>query len=768
MDRSTQDTSPSQSLLSQDSQENKQNMSAISPPSENDAQKDFIQTTPFQVSDEFSMEGLENCNLPDFQPMIIIKKEENRTPEEVNEELIYKKRLIETLKKEVTELEVKQEPEDQSSLNSGYLGVNNVVTQLGSVEDPITIESDDDEYLSTIADVIDPASVIVENAMMEHSNKEPYPVQRNWWDNTNRFETDLTDVGGSFYTVPPEDNFENGDPKDDSTENPNKHSKHIIAISHVEDFVDETVFDATNSNLGFKVTNDPLMTPPRDIASPAVSPSTPVKPASKHLISSSSDEEISTNSSLIALLRPRFTKRQRTVISKTPTENSPYFHSHIILESPANLNQHSKNTILNPSKGKKRVTFGSTPSFDIVVTKTTKTIIRVDASSSSTNQDKLHEHPSDAIQEITEVNHGDVADSSFNPAASQTTSVPNHNTTLATNVQVESDALPDANLPQNQQQQRPQDPLSGYQFNSPSMYLHELRALMSSHGFSRVNPGLRGLVSVLLVPNIDFERLKIWEIPGALYDFGHSHSISEVSRKMTDMRIAQGLQIPAEYYTIRDLNRFISENFNKTPCGYTTNGTEFKVSFELGQDLYEHYQWVDPTMRALGPNELFDMVMDSNASFMSEQLAPWPCTLFPRDPSDMKYNSVVTEHGREYVCRTAAQRQRMISFLTENSEIFSCVICKCIISTEYHTFVYCYEYKKNQRFQIVNAWRNTFLRACYIHFRISNTKLEGRNCYQDAAATFTRNQTRGGRGRGSFGGASRPYARRGRAAATLF
>ena len=170
----------------------------------------FIQTTPFQVSDEFSMEGLENCNLPDFQPMIIIKKEENRTPEEVNEELIYKKRLIETLKKEVTELEVKQEPEDQSSLNSGYLGVNNVVTQLGSVEDPITIESDDDEYLSTIADVIDPASVIVENAMMEHSNKEPYPVQRNWWDNTNCFETDLTDVGRSFYTVPPEDNFENG------------------------------------------------------------------------------------------------------------------------------------------------------------------------------------------------------------------------------------------------------------------------------------------------------------------------------------------------------------------------------------------------------------------------------------------------------------------------------------------------------------------------------------------------------------------------------
>ena len=97
----------------------------------------------------------------------------------------------------------------------------------------------------------------------------------------------------------------------------------------------------------------------------------------------------------------------------------------------------------------------------------------------------------------------------------------------------------------------------------------------------------------------------------------------------------------------------------------------------------------------------------------------------------LKIHSVFKE-GREFVCRTIADRQKGLAFYTDNSEIFSCIICKCIISTEYHTYVSCYEFKTNQRHQVINAWRRTFLRACYIHFRISGSKLEGRNCFHDA------------------------------------
>ena len=72
---------------------------------------------------------------------------------------------------------------------------------------------------------------------------------------------------------------------------------------------------------------------------------------------SSSDEEVTGDSSILQSLTPSTPKTQKTVISKFPTANSPFVHSHIVLDPPYKSNKFSKSSRQNPSKGKRKVTF---------------------------------------------------------------------------------------------------------------------------------------------------------------------------------------------------------------------------------------------------------------------------------------------------------------------------------------------------------------------------------------------------------------------------
>ena len=76
---------------------------------------------------------------------------------------------------------------------------------------------------------------------------------------------------------------------------------------------------------------------------------------------------------------------------------------------------------------------------------------------------------------------------------------------------------------------------------------------------------------------------------------------------------------------------------------------EQKISVELGDEFYTHYQWADPSARPLGPLELAEHTRGSVAEFMAGQIAPWPSTIVPIIREDMKYYSAFAKDGREFV-----------------------------------------------------------------------------------------------------------------------
>ena len=79
--------------------------------------------------------------------------------------------------------------------------------------------------------------------------------------------------------------------------------------------------------------------------------------------------------------------------------------------------------------------------------------------------------------------------------------------------------------------------------------------------------------------------------------------------------------------------------------------------------------------RVLTANDIMAFLAKNNAEFLMPHMAPWPCTIVPRDQAaSVKYLSVFKD-GTEFVARTVCDRQSGVDFYTENSQIFSCVVC---------------------------------------------------------------------------------------------
>ena len=130
-----------------------------------------------------------------------------------------------------------------------------------------------------------------------------------------------------------------------------------------------------------------------------------------------------------------------------------------------------------------------------------------------------------------------------------------------------------------------------------------------------------------------------------------------------------------------------------------------------------------------------------------QHMVPWSCTIVPRDQAaSVKYLSVFKD-GTEFLARTVCDRQSGVDFYTENSQIFSCVVCGEIISTPYHVYVFCYIFKQNHSFELMQYWTKTWLRGCYIHWKINGVAMPNRNMYADARSKKPRGTPwRGGRG----------------------
>ena len=226
----------------------------------------------------------------------------------------------------------------------------------------------------------------------------------------------------------------------------------------------------------------------------------------------------------------------------------------------------------------------------------------------------------------------------------------------------------------------------------------------------------------------------------------------------------ENFSIPAVSFSILQINRFLMKNFTPKPHHHTPALLGNKINQALGPYFYSVYSWVDPSAAILTEVELFQLLKDQNATFLYPNLAPWGATLFPKDDADVKYFSVL-RNGTEYVCRTKATRQKGVEFYTEDSELFSCIICKDIISTAFHTYVYCFIFKGNSDFRQVLQYRKSFLRACYLHFKMEGKKLTGRNPFDFSQIERDIPAGRGNRGRPRRG---RGYVRRGAPAGKLF
>ena len=307
--------------------------------------------------------------------------------------------------------------------------------------------------------------------------------------------------------------------------------------------------------------------------------------------------------------------------------------------------------------------------------------------------------------------------------------------------------------------------LKRYQFDSIYTDLCVLKDDLLD--FDRVSLGMRGLVSESVVSNSDFAKLKMWEIPGLVYDFGDGVALKDAVAMMTDEKLRKGEPLPQVAFTLYEVNQFLELKNKRDSDERANHGMIQKINKELGQDFYKHYQWMDLSSRIMAPKDLHLFYVRNRAEIVEANMAPWPTTIMPRDKSCVKYQSVFKD-GVKYVARTLCLRQPGIEFYTEASQMYKCVICDDLISNPYHVFVYCYKYKPNYSFERLMNWRETWLKACFIHWKISGVTMPSRNVFADARSNGAGagGVGGGGRGRGAWRGSG--IRRRGTAVRSLY
>ena len=291
-----------------------------------------------------------------------------------------------------------------------------------------------------------------------------------------------------------------------------------------------------------------------------------------------------------------------------------------------------------------------------------------------------------------------------------------------------------------------------YLTNSKSVYFDELRTLLLDPEFTRESQKSVGFAPTSFFKMEESSKLDNWMVPGLFCDLGVNIPLAEARKMLASDRAENSLNLPATDFTVLEVNRYMINKYSPAPHSHSPALMGMKMNPTLGP-IYDMYSWVDPSAAILTEEELVQLLTDQDAMFMYPNLAPWPVTMFPRDVHDVKYLSVF-RNNQEYVCRTKADRQRGVEFFTESSEIFNCIICKDIISTSFHTYVNCFIYNESASFNQILQYRKTFLRACYLHFKLEGRSMPGRNPYRYSQVE-TSSQTRGrggsinrGRGRG--------------------
>ena len=294
-----------------------------------------------------------------------------------------------------------------------------------------------------------------------------------------------------------------------------------------------------------------------------------------------------------------------------------------------------------------------------------------------------------------------------------------------------------------------EDVVINYQFESRYSSLGDVKAELEHPDFSRTSKGVRGLVSTAIVSEADFNELEPWEIPGLPFDFGDGLDIKDATAMLTNDWLEKGLALPDDQFSLKQVNDFLRVFNKRNKIVDRRNALTGKMNRLLGQEFYLSYQWMDIDERVLTDKDILFFLEGNDAVSLVPNMAPWPCTIVPRDHgASVKYLSIF-KNGVEFVARTVCERQTGVDFFTDISQIFSCAVCGDLISTPYHVYVFCYIYKQNHSFERLQNWKNTWLRACYLHWKISGVAMPSRNLFADARSKRPRGAKTPWRGRGS-------------------
>ena len=226
-------------------------------------------------------------------------------------------------------------------------------------------------------------------------------------------------------------------------------------------------------------------------------------------------------------------------------------------------------------------------------------------------------------------------------------------------------------------------------------------------------------------------------------------SLRDATALLTGDRIENNLGLPATSFSLKQVNSYLKfRNAQNNTNSRMITSLAGKMNNLLGQKFYISYQWVNPEDRPLTALDIHYFLAKNSAEILEPNVAPWPCTLMPRHfGASVKYQSVF-KNGVEFVARTVCDRQGP-EFFTDSTQMFTCAVCGDVLGTPYHVILNCYIFKPNFSFQQLLDWRDTFQKACFLHWKLEGVTMPGRNLYQDAKSGRAKNNRGNWRGRGN-------------------
>ena len=144
------------------------------------------------------------------------------------------------------------------------------------------------------------------------------------------------------------------------------------------------------------------------------------------------------------------------------------------------------------------------------------------------------------------------------------------------------------------------------------------------------------------------------------------------------------------------------------------------LSKDLPVGIWEKYDWADPTAPMCSPADINAFIEIHEIENLRDQIAPWFCTIMPRDQFDRKFWTIWVD-GEQYVSRTrACTKQNYYRKRTPDLED-SCLVCHKYLLSTFHVFMAVYRYEEPSKVDIQTVWRwnRSWKKICYLHFRRS-------------------------------------------------